>query len=115
MPGVGEYRDWVTVLPRSLAAVDGLGEEVESWPDPPAAGNTHAAKLEAPGGSEAVAAPDRQSAVALRVRFRHQVTLAAVDHVKLVETGEEFAVAGVWRERAGATGWQTVCNIVGPV
>lgn len=113
MPRVGEYRDWVSIYPRTLADADATGEEVETWleADPP---SQHWARIEAASGSEATAAP-RQSGQGMQVRFRHEVELTAVDHVYLEEAGDEYAVTGVWRERSECGGFQTVCSISGPV
>lgn len=113
MPTIGEYRDYVLILPRVLADADATGEEVGSWPDPdPAEG--HWARIEAPGGSEG-AAPPVQSGDSATLRFRHEAPVAAVDHVRLDDGGAEYAVTGVWRERSGCGGWQTVCSISGPL
>lgn len=112
---IGAYRDWAVILPRVLAAADGTGEEVESWPDPPADPTSHAAQIEGPGGGEQVG-PPRQSFDGLRLRFRCVVDLAAVDRVKLQETDDVYAVVGVWRDRAKeGRGWQTVADLAGPV
>jgi hypothetical protein len=46
------------------------------------------------------------------LRFRAVVSLAAVDRVRL-DTGDVYAVVGVWRERAEHGGWQTVCSLSG--
>lgn len=109
MPKLGEYRDMVAILPRVLAAVDATGEEVESWPTPsPVQENW--ARIESPGGTEASDTP-KQSNSAMRLRFRHLVTLAAVDRVTLKETADTWAVVGVWRERSECGGWQTVCSL----
>ena len=113
----GSYRDWAVILPRSLAAADATGERVESWPDPPADATPHAGRIEAPGGSESgPAAPPRQSGKGLRLRLLCYAVLAATDHVRLVATGEVYAVGGSWAERrADGRGWQTVCDLSGPV
>lgn len=112
MPLIGEYKDHVERYVRTLAAADAQGEEVESWA---AAGTPekHWAKIETPSGGEGgvpVASFD-----GLRVRFRTLVTLLATDHVYVTESGDEYAVAGVWKERAEGGGWQTVANLSGPV
>lgn len=113
MPAIGEYRTFVSRYPRTLAPADGPGEEVESWaPAVPAEG--HWARVEAPGGGESADAP-RASGEVMRLRFRHEVALEAVDHVFVEEFGAEYAVTGVWLERSECGGWQTVCAIAGPV
>lgn len=113
MPKVGDYRTFVSRYPRTLAAADATGEEVESW----AAANPveqHWAMIEAPAAGETANAP-RASFQTMRLRFRHEITLEAVDHVKIEDTSDEFAVTGVWRERSECGGWQTVCSLAGPV
>ncbi len=113
MPKIGEYTASVSRYPRALAAADATGEEVETW----AAASPvqkHWAMIEAAGGSESTAVP-RASGDAMRLRFRHLITLAAIDHVVIEETGDEYAVTGIWRERSECGGWQTVCSISGPV
>lgn len=108
---VGDYRDWVLILPVSRAVADATGEEVESWPTPDPA-TPHAAMIEGPGGSE-TANNIRGSGQTFNLRFRHEVELYAVDRVQLSETDEVFEVTGVWRE--WNKGWQTVCSVSGPV
>jgi hypothetical protein len=112
MPRIGEYKDHVERYVRTLAAADAQGEEVESW----AAASPvekHWARIESTSGGEGgkpVASFD-----GLRLRFRTLVTLLPIDHVYLTELAAEYAVAGVWKERAECGGWQTVCNLSGPV
>ena len=103
----GGYAELVLVLTRTLAAADGTGEEVESWPDPPSRTGRHWAKIEGPSGAETADAT-RASYDTLTVRFRHAVTIEAVDHFRLTENSAEYAVTGVSRERAPWGGWQTV-------
>ncbi|HEY1191938.1 MAG TPA: hypothetical protein VGE74_30185 [Gemmata sp.] len=105
------YPDRIAILPRVLAAPDAPGEEVPSWPDPDPA-QEHWARIEAPSGSE-TGDPPAGSSQSMVLRFRHVVTVAAVDHVRLKDTGDEFAVLGVWRERVtdGGRGFQTVALI----
>lgn len=110
---IGEYLDWVLILPVSRAVADATGEEVESWPTPDPA-VPHAAKIEGPGGDEATSNL-RGSGQGFNLRFRHEVDLYAVDRVQLSETDEVFEVTGVWRERLRGGGWQTVCTVSGPV
>lgn len=108
---IGEYREWVTLLPRQLAAPDATGEEVESWPDPPADTTRHAAKFEAAAGGETAQA-QRQTFRTLTLRFRHEVPLTAAD--KVVIDGTTYAVTGAWRERAReGRGFQTVATLIG--
>lgn len=113
MPRIGEYKDRAEIYPRTLAAADAHGQEVESWAaaDP---AQKHWARIEAPAGSESAAAPVA-SGDGLTLRFRTLVTLAAVDHVYIAEAEAEYAVTGVWKERAECGGWQTVCSLSGPV
>lgn len=113
MPSIGEYRDLVSRYPRTLAAPDATGEEPESWA-PASPAEQHWARIESPTGDES-SEPPRQAWRGMRLRFRHAVALEATDHVYLEEIGEEYAVKGVWRERAESGGWQTVCAIGGPV
>lgn len=110
--GAGEYRERVVILTRVLAAADATGEEVESWPDPAEGEGEHWAKIEAPGSGETLDA-NRQSYTTMVLRFRHLVTLEAVDRVRLKATGAEYGVTGIHRERTAAGGWQTVCSLVG--
>lgn len=112
MPRIGEYRDRVVILTRSLAAADDTGEEVESWAEPDPGTGEHWARLEAPAGGETMDA-NRQSYRTMTLRFRHVVPLEAVDRVRLKETGDEFGVTGVHKERSESGGWQTVCSLIG--
>lgn len=112
MPGVGEYRDRVTVLTRSLAAADSFGEQAESWPDPAAGTGKYWCRFEAPAGGEDPNVP-RQSTNAGILRFRGVATIEAVDRVRIEATGEVYAVSGVWTERAEHGGRQTVCSLTG--
>lgn len=106
------YRDLIEVLPRTLAAADAGGEEVASWPDPTPA-QRHWARIESAGGSDSAAAP-AGSGAGLQIRFRHLVTVAAVDRVRVRETGDVYGVTGVWRERDESGGWQTLCTLAAP-
>lgn len=108
-----QYRDRVAILPRVLASADATGEQVESWPDPNPA-QEHWAEIETPNGSEASDTP-KQSNNALRLRFRHLVTLAAVDRVRLKESDDVWCVVGLWRERSECGGWQTVALLASPL
>jgi head-tail adaptor len=110
MPRIGEYKERVVILTRSLATIDSQGEEVESWPDPSAGTGEHWARWESPTGFETVD-ETRRSEVTANLRFRNKVTLAAVDHVRLKETSQEYAVVGVWLERGESGQWQTVCSV----
>lgn len=112
MPGVGEYRDRVTVLTRSLAPADSFGQEVESWPVPTGGAGRYWAKIEAPAGGEDPNTPRRATAAAT-LRFRGAAVIEAVDRVRIEATGEVYAVAGVWHERAEHGGRQTVCSLTG--
>lgn len=108
---IGDYREWVTILPRILASPDATGEEVESWPDPPADPTRHAARFEAVSGGETAQA-QRQTYRNLTLRFRHEVPVEATD--KLSIDDETYAVTGVWRERATeGRGFQTLASIIG--
>ncbi|AMV23420.1 Phage head-tail joining protein [Gemmata sp. SH-PL17] len=113
MPRIGEYRDKIAILSRVLAAPDEDGEPVESWPDPRPA-QEHWARIEAPSGDESNQTP-RGSDNSAVLRFRHLVKLAAVDRVRIKETGDVYAVVGIWRERAESGGWQTVCALAAPL
>lgn len=107
------YTERIVVLARTLAAADGVGEEVESWPDPDAGTNEHWAAIEASGGGESTDAP-RQSYRTRTLRFRHEITLAAVDKVRFKATDEDWIVTGVWSEpKVDGWGFQTVCTVVG--
>lgn len=109
----GLYVERVIILTRSLAAADGVGEEVESWPDPTAGTNEHWAAIDGITGSESVDTL-RQSARTITLRFRTEVTLEAVDMIRMKATEEDFTVTGVWRERRkDGPGFQTVCTMVG--
>lgn len=110
--GAGGYTDKVTILTRSLAAAATNGEEVESWPDPAAGTGQHYAKIEGPAAGETADAT-RAAFATLTVRFRHEVTITAVDHFRLNDGLAEYAVTGVRRERAPWGGWQTVVTGVG--
>jgi head-tail adaptor len=110
--GIGSYRDRVRILTRSLAAADGMGEEVESWPDPGAGNNEHWCRREQPAGGEAPQVP-RQLTANLTIRFRKVVTIAAVDRVIVLPEGDVYAVVGTWRERAEDGGWQTLAALSG--
>lgn len=111
--GAGEYRERVVILTRELASPDATGEEAESWPTPqPLGTGEHWAKFDGAGAGETADAP-RQSFGTVALRFRHAVTLKAVDRVRLKEDGRVFVVAGVRRERAPWGGWQTACELVG--
>lgn len=111
MPGVGSYREWVTILPRTLANPDATGEEVESWPDPPADTTQHAARFDANSGGETTTT-QRQTYRTLTLRFRHEVELTAVDKVRI--DGTTYGVTGVWRERAAEhRGFQTLATLIG--
>jgi head-tail adaptor len=112
MPLIGEYRDRVWILPRQLATADGTGEEVESWPEPGDGSGKHWARIESPVGGETLDAT-RQSYQTKALRFRHEVALEAVDRIQIVETGVDYAVTGIHRERSECGGWQTVCTLVG--
>jgi hypothetical protein len=113
VPRIGEYRDRIAILPRVLAGADAPGEEVDSWPDPRPA-REHWARIEAPGGDESNENP-RGSGNSATLRFRTLVVLAAVDRVRIKETGDVYSVTGVWRERAENNGWQTVCSLSAPL
>lgn len=107
-----DYPDRIEILPRVLAAADATGEEVESWPDPnPVQG--HWARIESASGSDGADAP-RGSGAGLQLRFRHTVTIAAVDRLRVKDSQEEYGVTGVWRERAEDGGWQTVVSLAAP-
>ena len=110
--GAGGYKDRVVILTRTLASADGSGEEVESWPDPAPGTGTHFANIEQPASGETADA-NRQSFNTFRIRFRHAVALEAVDRVRIKDTGNEYAITGVTRERAPWGGWQTVATVVG--
>lgn len=111
MTSIGEYRDWAVILPVVRAAADGTGEEVETWPDPPADPTEHAARLESPTGGEKTA-PLRYSYPGGLLRFRCHVTVNAADQIRLVESGVTYSVVGVWLERSrDSRGWQTVCSL----
>lgn len=107
------YPDRIAVLPRVLAAADATGEEVESWPDPTPA-QEHWARIDSFTGTADGELP-RGADERLRLLFRHLVTLAAEDRVRLKDTGDVYSVVGVWRERhPSGRGWQTVCSLVNP-
>lgn len=106
---LGDYRDMIQVFPRVLAAADAAGEEVESWPTP-APVQEHWAQIESPSGAEESDTP-KQSKLFATIRFRHLVTVAAVDRLATKETGSVYAIVGVWRERSECGGWQTVCAV----
>lgn len=111
MPSIGDYREWVTILPRTLAAPDATGEEVESWPDPPADTTRHAARFEVSAGGETAQA-QRQTFNTFTIRFRGEVPLSAVDRVSI--EGEVYTVTAVWSERSEiGRGWQTLASLVG--
>lgn len=111
MTNIGGYRDWAVVLRAVLAAADSTGEEVVDWPDPPADPTEHAAKLESPTGAETGTNP-RYSYPAGTLRFRCLVPVDAVDQIRIVETGNVYAVVGVWQERSrDGGGLQTVCAL----
>lgn len=112
MPALGEYRDRVRILTRSLAAADGFGERVESWPEVTDGTADRWAIIEAPTGGEAPATP-RQGTADMQVRFRAVAAIEAVDRLKILATGDVYAVVGVWRERAEDGGWQTVVSLSG--
>lgn len=108
---IGSYREWVTILPVQLAAPDATGEEVESWPDPPAVTTRHAARFEAAAGGETATA-QRQTFRTHTLRFRHEVPLTAADKVSI--DGTTYGVTGAWRERdKDGRGFQTVATLVG--
>ena len=108
----GGYTERVVILRRTLAAADGTGEQIESWAEPEAGSGVHFAKVEASASSESLDA-NRQSATTRTLRFRHAVTLDAVDRVRLKASGEEYAVTGVHSEAAPWGGTQTVCTLIG--
>lgn len=112
MAKIGEYRDRVVILTRTLAAADATGEEVESWPDPAAGTGEHWAKLEGPAAGETLD-ETRQSYQTITLRFRHEVTLAPVDMVRLKDQDTDWTVTAVWQERNESGGWCTVCNAIG--
>ncbi len=113
MPLIGDYRDHVERYQRALASADAQGEEVESWAVMVPA-EKHWAMIEGTSGGETTGAT-RSSFDGLRLRFRTLVSLEAIDHIYLTESGKEYAVVGVWSERAENGGMQTVCNLSGPV
>jgi hypothetical protein len=106
------YPDLIEILPRALAAAALDGEEVASWPDPTPP-QRHWARIESASGSNGGAAP-ASSGGGLALRFRHRVTVAAFDRVRVKETGDVYGVTGLWTERAEDGGWQTVCTLAFP-
>lgn len=104
------YPDRIAILPRVLASPDAPGEEVASWPDPDPV-QEHWARIESPTGTE-TGDPPAGSSQTMILRFRHVVTVATVDHVRLKDISTEYAVLGAWRERCtDAPGFQTVALI----
>lgn len=111
MPGIGEYRDRVTLLRRELADADDFGERAETWPEPEEEGSAdYWTRVEQPAGDETGGAVPVESGRSLRVRFRSAVTLEPVDRFRVKATDDVYAVAGAWRERNESGGWQTVCD-----
>lgn len=107
-PEVGQYRNWFTVLTRSLAAPDSFGQQVESW----TAGASHAAVIEGPSGTRETLPLDRERQH-MQLRFKvYLSTLARTDRLQDAETLTKYQIAGLWREWTGSN-WQTVCTVLG--
>lgn len=109
---IGSYRDRVRLLARTLAAPNGQGERIESWPDPGVGVSEYWCRLESPNGGEEPA-PLRQSTADCLCRFRNEVSIEAVDRVAVLPGGAVYAVVGVWTERAEHGGRQTVIALSG--
>jgi head-tail adaptor len=94
MPAIGEYRWGVLLLKRQLAAPDGFGEPVESWPEDGAV--RYPAKLEELNATEQLAGAVRQSNETVRVTIRKPCPVAAVDRLKREDTGEVYRIGGLF-------------------
>lgn len=106
--GIGRHIQRITVLSRTLAAADGFGEEVESWPDPPAGTGRYWAAF-APAVS-----PDsrdnglRQSGGAATARVQGLAVVTSADRVRDEGSGTVYAIDSVYFDRAA---WETVLTL----
>lgn len=95
--GAGHYRDRVLIIPRTLGAAAANGQRPETWAA--ADGRGWWAAVEAPSGSETIAAGLQMHTQAARVRFRGKPPgLAATDRVRVNATGVVYAVVGLWAD-----------------
>lgn len=100
MTPTGQYRIRMSILPVVRAPQGANGEEVESWPDPPAGGERSyfAARDELSGGEEIVAGL-RQSTGLMKLRIKgRSIPVTDSDRLKNKATGELFNITGVARE-----------------
>jgi hypothetical protein len=98
---LGEYDTRLVFLPRSVAAADTFGEEVESWPDPPATVvEWWAAEVE-PTAGEALTRAVQQTTGAVTFRLQGDATgsLTTYDRVKTKVDAVTYAVDGIRYDR----------------
>jgi head-tail adaptor len=97
MPVQGKYDLRVMILPRSLSAQGTNAEQVESWP---ATGAAYFAMRDGLSAGEIITQGIRQATgtMKLKIRGRH-LSVSAADRVKVVATGEVYAITGLWREK----------------
>lgn len=114
MPSVGEYDTRLVFLPRSVAAADAFGEEVESWPDPPSVTVEWWAAEVDPSAGEALIRAVQQTTGATTFRLPGDATgaLTTYDRVRAKVSAVVYSIDGIRFDRKT---WETVltCTAVG--
>lgn len=114
MAALGEYDTRLVFLPRSVAAADSFGEEVESWPDPPAVAVEWWAAEADPSAGEALVRAVQQTTGATTYRLPGDATgsLTTYDRVRAKATGVTYSVDSIRFDRKE---WETIitCSVAG--
>lgn len=96
---LGRYTLRLVHLARTLASADGVGQEVESWPEPEAGVGRYSAMQEGQSVGETIAQGLAQTSGSMRVRILgNNLGIAATDQVRFENTrytGLRFHVRGV--------------------
>jgi hypothetical protein len=98
----GKFRHRIVILSRVLAPKNATGDEVESWPDPPAGQNEYWAARDTQTAGETIADGLRQTTGAMKLRLKSPGTqglpIYETDRRRMKVTGVVYAIAGVSRE-----------------
>ncbi len=96
---LGEYKHRFLLLPCVLVDQAANGQEVSTWPDPPATEKYYQARRLALTGGEQIVQGLSQSTGTQKIGIRGgNLPIAAVDRLKNVITGELWSIIGVARD-----------------
>ena len=113
MATLGEYDVRLVFLPRSVAAADAYGEEVESWPDPPSVTVEWWAAEAVGDAGEALVRAVQQTTGTKSFRLPGDATgsLTTYDRVRDKAAGVTYAVDAIRFDRRA---WETAltCSAV---